>query len=167
VYHKKTLQIKSGFTLIELLVVIAIIAILSIVGLTAYSGAQKGARDARRKVDIDAVVNAYEVNKTTTQYITLSNSYFASSQIPFDPLASSVIDHSRVGCGDTSAPKNNCYYCFKAVSSSVGYCDSSTDYDLNNATAFASSTAPGAAGVMVCANLEAGNPKYYCKSSAQ
>jgi prepilin-type N-terminal cleavage/methylation domain-containing protein len=46
---------KYGFTLIELLVVIAIIGILSAIGLTAFSGAQSKARDAKRVSDLRAI----------------------------------------------------------------------------------------------------------------
>jgi prepilin-type N-terminal cleavage/methylation domain-containing protein len=47
-----------GFTLVELLVVISIIGILTMVGAAAYSGAQKKARDAQRKVELDALSKA-------------------------------------------------------------------------------------------------------------
>lgn len=43
----------SGFTLIELLVVIAILAILAAIALTSYTSAQKSARDAQRKSDLN------------------------------------------------------------------------------------------------------------------
>ncbi|MFS8159122.1 MAG: type II secretion system protein [Candidatus Roizmanbacteria bacterium] len=51
---------KSAFTLIEILVVIGIIAILIGLGSVSYSTAQKKARDARRKGDIQAIQNAFE-----------------------------------------------------------------------------------------------------------
>lgn len=53
---------KSGFTLVELLVVIAIISILAIVGIVSYSGIQKGARDAKRRADVDAIANVLEAH---------------------------------------------------------------------------------------------------------
>lgn len=54
---------KDGFTLIELLVVISIIGILiglSIVGLQA---ARAGARDARRKADLEQIRSSIEIYK--------------------------------------------------------------------------------------------------------
>lgn len=51
----------SGFTLVELLVVITILAVLSVVGISAYSGLQKNARDARRKDDFRSIKVALEL----------------------------------------------------------------------------------------------------------
>lgn len=56
--NKATRQ--QGFTLFELLVVVSIMGILIGFGTVAYSSAQKRARDARRKQDIDAVQSAME-----------------------------------------------------------------------------------------------------------
>ncbi|MGB9911057.1 MAG: type II secretion system protein [Microgenomates group bacterium] len=50
--NKKFLT-KKGFTLIELLVVISIIGILASLALASYSSAQKQARDAQRKSDLN------------------------------------------------------------------------------------------------------------------
>lgn len=47
-----------GFTLIELLVVITIIAVLSGVAMVSFSAAGKGARDARRKTDLETIRQA-------------------------------------------------------------------------------------------------------------
>ena len=52
---------KHGFTLVELLVVITIIAILSVVGISAYSGVQKNARDAKRKEDLRTIKVSLEL----------------------------------------------------------------------------------------------------------
>jgi prepilin-type N-terminal cleavage/methylation domain-containing protein len=50
----------AGFTLIELLVVISIIGILSAIGMTAFTNAQKKARDATRIGDMKAYQSTYE-----------------------------------------------------------------------------------------------------------
>jgi len=86
----KTKKNTSGFTLIELMVVIAIIAILAVVGLTLYSGAQKSARDSKRKSDIDAVSKALETryDAPTAKYPPIATSMFAGGSTPLDPLAS-------------------------------------------------------------------------------
>ncbi|OGE44256.1 hypothetical protein A3B45_01735 [Candidatus Daviesbacteria bacterium RIFCSPLOWO2_01_FULL_39_12] len=83
----------KGFTLIELLVVISIIAILSVVGITIFTNVQKGARDAKRRADINAIANALEVNygtcpSTTNSYCALPENYFSSGGIPIDPSIS-------------------------------------------------------------------------------
>jgi general secretion pathway protein G len=56
---------QKGFTLIELLVVIAIIAILAAVVLVALGNARGEARDSSRKADMNSVMTAIELYKTT------------------------------------------------------------------------------------------------------
>lgn len=73
---------KNGFTLIELMVVVAIIAILSVVGMAVFSSVQQGARNARRRADLDAIAKALEVNKGPTGYQLLLDSQFANGSIP-------------------------------------------------------------------------------------
>ena len=50
-----------AFTLVELLVVVAIIGILATVVVISYSGAQKKARDARRKSDVNTISQAAQL----------------------------------------------------------------------------------------------------------
>lgn len=77
----------KGFTLVELLVVITIIAILAVVGISAFSGAQKTARDGRRRADIDSIAKAMEsrFDPVTGTYPALSGTFFSSNAIPTDP----------------------------------------------------------------------------------
>ncbi len=46
---------KRGFTLIELLIAVVIVALISGMGLTVYAGAQKSARDSKRKEDLKII----------------------------------------------------------------------------------------------------------------
>lgn len=73
----------KGFTLVELMVVISIIAILSVIGITVFTNVQKGARDSKRREDVDAISKAYEVSYTN-RYRTLTAADFASGIIPQD-----------------------------------------------------------------------------------
>lgn len=155
-----------GFTLVELLVVIAIIAILAVVGITVFSGVQKSARDARRRADIDAIVNALEVYRTSGGYIPLQPTQFANNKVPYDPNASSITTPSppTQGCGDSTSGSvwvKGCWYCIKEGKTLNTYC--SGDSWLN-------SNFSGSGGVLaswtVCANLE-NLPGYYCRSNQQ
>ena len=78
---------KKGFTLVELLVVVSIIAILSLIGLTIFTNVQKGARDARRKADVDSIVKAYEgkYQPLTGKYPALLATDFSAGKIPTPP----------------------------------------------------------------------------------
>src|SRR5690349_16842696 len=83
------LIMKKGFTLIELLIVIAIIAILATIGFAVYSNAPKGARDAKRKSDVDAIAKALELNKSGDgTYKALTSSNFTSQSLSSDPEGS-------------------------------------------------------------------------------
>lgn len=83
----KSINNPKGFTLVELLVVVSIIAILSVIGVTVFTGVQKGARDARRRGDIQAISKAYEVVYTavTPRYRVLGPNDFSGGIVPVDP----------------------------------------------------------------------------------
>lgn len=184
-------MIKSvrGFTLIELLVVISIIAILSVVGVTVFTGVQKGTRDARRRADINAIVNAMEAHKgdarigssgdsfTQGEYVALRDSFFASG-IPIDPRNGST------SCG--SGGGKPCVYCDRSSTASQGGGDpgagnctvnvgsqgvvgdpSAMSYRGYNEYNFGYYTWGSWPVYRVCTNLESGNPDYYCKSNVQ
>ena len=74
---------KRGFTLIELLVAVSILAILSAVGLSTFIGAQKKARDARRKADLKAIQNAME--QYYMDYSTYNIWYWDAVMLPYLP----------------------------------------------------------------------------------
>ncbi len=93
----KTTYTPQGFTLVELLVVVSIIAVLSVIGITIFTGAQKGARDARRKADVESISKALEAHfndsacgaAAATPYcaVTAANAatLFAGGVIPTNP----------------------------------------------------------------------------------
>jgi type II secretion system protein G len=103
---KKTSTIKHGFTLIELLVVISIIGIIMGLSIFGLQGARSGARDSRRKADLELIRSGIEIYKAdcnvypsiltspligddSTSSCSSTNTYIA--QVPTDPL-----DPSRV-----------------------------------------------------------------------
>lgn len=90
----------KGFTLIELLVVSTIIVILSAIGIVSFIGAGKGARDAKRKSDLETVRQALVLYRSdagtypagaggasgySTAISALSSGRYISSPTPIDP----------------------------------------------------------------------------------
>ncbi len=81
---------KSGFTLIELMVVVAIMGILMAAGILAFSNAQQGARDSKRRTDLDAISKAmeqyFQTNNAypTSAYATALGAFFPSNSLPVD-----------------------------------------------------------------------------------
>lgn len=153
----------KGFTLVELLVVISIISILSMIGATLFTGVQKNARDARRRVDIDAIAKALEMNKTADSYVRIDATWFASGAIPFDPKATGV--GSPVppagGCGNSAGTDgwiNGCWYCKKSPADEHNYCETNDGWITADPSLFTNWT--------ICANLE-NPPGFYCRSNSQ
>ena len=110
---------KKAFTLLELLVVIGIIGILISLGIASYSTAQRKARDAKRKSDLQSIQHAFEQYYSICGYqypsalpaagsaliATTANCPSISSNvtlmtIPADPLGSS---YQCIGAGGCSA----------------------------------------------------------------
>lgn len=88
----------KGFTLVELMVVIAIIAVLATVALTLFQNSQRGARNARRQADLQAMANAMEThyNSTTASgcvggvaatYCAMADQWFSQQITPTDPVS--------------------------------------------------------------------------------
>ena len=79
---------KKGFTLVELLVVITIFSILALMGLAVFKLILPRARDAGRRVDIDAISKAWEQHYSITSqhYPRLEGSWFDKGTIPRPPV---------------------------------------------------------------------------------
>lgn len=164
----------AGFTLIELMVTIAIIAVLATIGVTIYSIAQKNARDARRKGDVDAITNALEANRPpgNSSYSSLSPSQFQNNTIPTET-------------NNTANP--SAQYCYNAVTSgTTPPAPPGQGSDWTNTTACPTgpssySNIPTTGNVppsqstawTICAYLEnsignvGGNLPFYCRQSSQ
>lgn len=156
-YLPQSVRKPHGFTLVELLVVVAIIAILAVIGFTVFANLQRGARDARRKADLDAITKAMEMHFNQTaasgctggvagQYCTLDNTWFTGVGIPTDPLT-----------GSNNCQTNPCKYC---VRTTAGNC-------LAPDQTVQSGFPLGAVTYMICANLETGTPTFICASNQQ
>lgn len=105
----------KGFTLLELLVVIGIIGVMMALATVAYSTAQIGGRNARRKQDIVSIQNALEqyYSENTFQYPSGSckaAAIYLKSAWPVDP--NTLADYSGVeNCTNASQPN----YCICAA----------------------------------------------------
>ena len=132
------------------------------IGFTVFSNAQKSARDARRRGDVDAIANALEVNKvaTATTYAALADAQFSGGTTPVESNNGSATycAASSTTAGATPPAKPTTW-------ATTSVCP--TSY-----TTVAGGTTPIPAGTAtawtICALLEIGtNPTVYCKSSAQ
>jgi len=106
---------QNSFTLIELLVVIAIIGILAGIVIVSMAGATNSANDARRKADINQLVNAIMIIKTQdgTLPADTANCSLGSTctgiqarlsaqgiMIPKDPVSGNYYTYNRVSADD-------------------------------------------------------------------
>lgn len=145
----KNLPKKGGFTLVELLIVVSIIAILAVIGTVIFGNVQRGARDAKRRGDLDAIAKALEVNygrpPTSGPYAAMNDSFFSTGKTPVDPLNGISNCQSRI-----------CKYCSKSTAAECASVD---------ATVIGSGGTPIPASdsaYLVCANLEEGTPNFIC-----
>lgn len=126
--RKSPKKINPGFTLIELLITVAIIAILAVVGVAVYQNTQSSARDARRRADIDAIIQAADTakaNANTGIYPTIDGTLFSSGVFPTDPSAAKVYCESHAATlpaepTDPSAWTETCPSSYTALSIITG-----------------------------------------------
>jgi prepilin-type N-terminal cleavage/methylation domain-containing protein len=158
-YLPKTLNNPQGFTLVELMVAIAILAILSVAGLIIYTGAQKNARDARRREDVAAISTALETNKDTSSsaYVALADTQFASGTIP--------ADSNRPYCAKWDTTLTSTISMTSAEKTSWG----TTPTACPTGWTAVSTSAPITASKSwtVCTVLENGTANVFCRSHAQ
>lgn len=119
----------KAFTLLELLIVISIISILAVLGLTSFVGAQKKARDARRKADLKSVQECME-------------QYYVISSYQYENLGTTWPTSFNCGSGGTmnapSDPMNRSPNVYTINSTATGYAitakleDPVSDYSLTN-----------------------------------
>lgn len=146
-----------GFTLVELLVVVSIIAILSMIGFAVLSSAQKGARDAVRRLEIDAVAKALETNfdNSTAKYAVLTINMFADKTIPDDIYTGTA----KCGTGGTKW----CEYCGRAVAgTAMTQGENSAAGCTTNGAKITTAIPATDTAFEVCATLET-SPYFYCK----
>lgn len=152
----------KGFSLIELMVVISIIAILAVIGITIFSGAQKGARDAQRRSDVKNIIDALETKKGASKAdysgITLATTDFSSGALPADPVSTQLYCATPTGTG--TAPATG----LSSATTTV-WTACPTGWTSVNGTAYATGTA-AVTKVTVCAFLEQ-EQKGFCLSTAQ
>jgi len=140
--HKNLPAGRQGFTLIELLVVIAIIAILSTIGFAVFSGVQKGARDAKRKLDLDALSKAVLLYHQANGSWPNSGNGACSSQTGQDWPASFKTDLAPYMSGDIPVDPNNgaanacsgspCRYCYSSNMWCAGFSGPSCSTGIAN-----------------------------------
>lgn len=111
---------KSGFTLIELLIVITLIGILAVLTVASFTTAQKKARDARRKADLDAIKKALELFRSDSP----------SGRYPFSiGQGASLLYWGTMRTFPTD-PLTGDYYHYNSSPNGVGNCISYADPDL-------------------------------------
>lgn len=75
------IRTRAGFSLVELLIVIGLITILATIGVGSYTNVQQGARDTRRKADVQLIRGALEnYRENNNAYPTPAT---ASNGLPF------------------------------------------------------------------------------------
>lgn len=150
----------NGFTIVELLIVIVVIAILAAITVVAFNGVQGRSRDAQRVSDMQSIVKALELYKTTngaypaavptanasgwevstdgttaTSFLNALVSNKTIAKVPLDPInAGTVVNTSSLAPTYTTDAKLYFYYRYPAGNAG---CDASRgDYYVVGVTRF-------------------------------
>jgi general secretion pathway protein G len=121
---------QKGFTLIEILVSATIIAVLTAIGLVSFSIANRNARDAKRKADLEQVRAALEIYRSD------NTSYPASAN--FDTMIGVIASYTT--SANVADPKGTAPYVYRYTQAGSGasytLCatleNTGTDYCLNS-----------------------------------
>lgn len=112
----------GGFTLIELLVVMTIIITLSSIGLVSFINAGQGARDAKRKSDLETVRQALVLQRSDT------GSYASGSggASGYSEAIASLVAGSYISSPTPIDPKNDLTYFYSYTSGGTTFSLSAT-----------------------------------------
>ncbi|MCK9578246.1 prepilin-type N-terminal cleavage/methylation domain-containing protein [bacterium] len=160
---------KKSFTLIELLIVIAIIGILAGILIVSMTSATNSANDARRKADINQLVNAITIIKTTDGVLpteTNANCKLGSTNSS-ENCSGIQAKLTTQGIAIPKDPVSENYYIYNRVSGddftiSASMSDAST-YTYNSANFNYSSDSPikTSCNAILNAGLSSGDGLYY------
>ncbi|MBU1088401.1 type II secretion system GspH family protein [Patescibacteria group bacterium] len=101
-----TKNLKNGFSLIELIVAMTIVMVVTMVGVVSYQGANRKARDGKRKADLEKIRVALEIYRQENDYYPET----ADSDLVPDYLQ-----------GWPDDPRNNSYYYLRGVGTLYSY----------------------------------------------
>lgn len=114
----------QGFTLIELMIAITIVAVLATIGLIMLQGAQKIARDAKRKSDLEDIKKAFYAYKNVTGTFCLSGTGTCGTPLSF-AINDTIDGFSGTCAGATWCLKNTIanYLRGNSVNANANACD--------------------------------------------
>jgi len=110
---------KKGFTLVEMLVAATIAALLAAVGLVSYRTANRNARDARRKADLEQVRAAMELAR-------IDNGAYPSGST-FEGVVGGLVSDGYLSNANIEDPRNVGTFVYSFVDSpSPSVCGNAT-----------------------------------------
>lgn len=143
-------QMQKGFSLIELLVVATVIIVITTIGLVSFTSAGKGARDGKRKADLEAVRQALVLYKADgNAYPTAGTANNAS----YNTMVSTLVGGGYLSDPSPVDPKNTApyqYTYYSAAGADFCLCAYAEDTDIANESSG------------TCPVFQASEPTYYC-----